>query len=141
MNVNFYTPVVTAFDENGELDLQGNKNIYDHLIGGGIAGLLILGSSGEFYALNMEQKKTLIDMAVPYINKRAKVFFGTACDSMEETVELSNYAPGGSGRRDADQPYYFTIDDASIEAFYDERQTRLTGLCTSIIFLPGPDMT
>ena len=92
MNVNFYTPVVTAFDENGELDLQGNKNIYDHLIGGGIAGLLILGSSGEFYALNMEQKKTLIDMAVPYINKRAKVFFGTACDSMEETVELSNYA-------------------------------------------------
>ena len=25
MNVNFYTPVVTAFDENGELDLQGNK--------------------------------------------------------------------------------------------------------------------
>ena len=42
--------------------------------------------------MNMEQKKTLIDMAVPYINKRAKVFFGTACDSMEETVELSNYA-------------------------------------------------
>ena len=113
MNVNFYTPVVTAFDENGELDLQGNKNIYDHLIGGGIAGLLILGSSGEFYALNMEQKKTLIDMAVPYINKRAKVFFGTACDSMEETVEH----------------------------FMMRRQTRLTGLCTSIIFLPGPDMT
>ena len=77
--------------------------------------------------MNMEQKKTLIDMAVPYINKRAKVFFGTACDSMEETVELSNYAPGGSGRRDADQPYYFTIDDASIEAFYDEAANKING--------------
>ena len=39
MNVNFYTPVVTAFDENGNLDLQGNQNIYDHLINGGIGGL------------------------------------------------------------------------------------------------------
>ena len=56
MNVNFYTPVVTAFDENGNLDLQGNQNIYDHLINGGIGGLLILGSSGEFYAMSMEQK-------------------------------------------------------------------------------------
>ena len=128
MNVNFYTPVVTAFDENGELDLQGNKNIYDHLIGGGIAGLLILGSSGEFYALNMEQKKTLIDLAVPYINKRAKVFFGTACDSMEETVELSNYAlRAGADGVMLISPYYFTIDDASIEAFYDEAANKING--------------
>ena len=128
MNVNFYTPVVTAFDENGELDLQGNKNIYDHLIGGGIAGLLILGSSGEFYALNMEQKKTLIDMAVPYINKRAKGFFGTACDSMEETVELSNYAlRAGADGVMLISPYYFTIDDASIEAFYDEAANKING--------------
>lgn len=128
MNVNFYTPVLTAFDENGELDIQGNKNIYDYLIGGGIGGLLILGSSGEFYALRMDQKKALIDMAVPYINKRAKVFFGTACDSMEESVELSNYAlNAGADAIMLISPYYFIIDDASIEAFYDEAAEKING--------------
>lgn len=128
MEVDFYTPVVTAFDENGDLDFQGNKNIYDHLIRGGIRGLLILGSSGEFYALNMEQKKALIDMAVPYINKRAKVFFGTACDSMEESIELSNYAlRAGADGVMLISPYYFTIDDASIEAFYDEAAAKIDG--------------
>ena len=128
MNVNFYTPVVTAFDENGNLDLQGNQNIYDHLINGGIGGLLILGSSGEFYAMSMEQKKALIDMAVPYINKRAKVFFGNACDTMDETVELGNYAiQAGADGVMLISPYYFTIDDASIEAFYDEAAERIDG--------------
>lgn len=128
MEVNFYTPVVTAFEENGELDLQGNKNIYDHLINGGIKGLLILGSSGEFYALRMDQKKALIDMAVPYINHRAKVFFGTACDSMEETIELSNYAlRAGADGVMLISPYYFTIDDSSIEAFYDEAAEKIHG--------------
>lgn len=128
MKVNFYTPVVTAFDENGELDLQGNKNIYDHLIGGGIEGLLILGSSGEFYALRKDQRKALIDTAVEHINKRAKVFFGTSCDSMEETIELSNYAlQAGADGVMLISPYYFTIDDASIEAFYDEAADKING--------------
>lgn len=128
MEVKFYTPVVTAFDENGELDMQGNKNIYDYLIRGGIEGILILGSSGEFYALRMDQKKALIDMAIPYINGRAKVFFGTACDSMEETVELSNYALGaGANGVMLISPYYFTINQASIEAFYDEAAEKIDG--------------
>lgn len=128
MKVNFYTPVVTAFDENGELDMQGNRNIYDHLIGGGIGGLLILGSSGEFYTLRMDQKKALTDMAVSYINKRAKVFIGTACDSMEETVELSNYAlKAGADGVMIISPYYFTMDTASIEAFYDEAAEKIDG--------------
>lgn len=128
MEMNFYTPVVTAFDENGELDLQGNKHIYDHLIGGGIKGLLILGSSGEFYALRMDQKKALIDMAVPYINHRAKVFCGTACETMEETVELSNYAlKAGADAIMLISPYYFTLDTASIEGFYDEAADKIKG--------------
>lgn len=128
MKVNFYTPVVTAFEENGALDMQGNKNIYEHLIKGGIGGLLILGSSGEFYALSVKQKKSLIDMALPYINKRAKVFFGTACGSMEETIELSNYAlSAGADGVMLISPYYFTIDTQAIEAFYDEAAENING--------------
>lgn len=128
MKVNFYTPVVTAFEENGALDMQGNKNIYEHLIKGGIGGLLILGSSGEFYALSVAQKKALIDMAVPYINKRAKVFFGTTCDSMEETIELSNYAlNAGADGIMLISPYYFTLDTHAIEAFYDEAAEKIKG--------------
>ncbi|MBE7720442.1 dihydrodipicolinate synthase family protein [Lacrimispora indolis] len=128
MEVSFYTPVVTAFNEHGELDLDGNKQIYDHLINGGIKGLLILGSSGEFYTMDMEQKKALIDMAVPYVNKRAKLFFGTACSTMEETLDLSDYAlKAGADGVMLISPYYFTLDDASLENFYDEAAKNIAG--------------
>ena len=53
MNVNFYTPGVTAFYENGELDIKVNNNIYDNLLDGVNAALLILGCCGEIYYQNM----------------------------------------------------------------------------------------
>lgn len=128
MKASFYTPVVTAFTEQGEIDVKGNQNIFEHLIKGGIEGVLILGSSGEFYTLSMEQKKAMIDMAIPYINHRMKVFIGTACDSVEDTVELGNYAmKAGADGVMVISPYYFVINDASIEAFYDEVAEKVDG--------------
>lgn len=128
MEVNFYTPVITAFNERGELDLDGNKKVYDYLINGGIKGLVILGSTGEFYTMSMEQKKALIDMAVPYVNKRAKVFFGTSGSTVEDTIYLSNYAlKAGADAVMLISPYYFTLDDASLENFYDEAASKIDG--------------
>lgn len=46
---NFLTPVVTAFDANGNLDVQANKNVWDHLIKGGGISIDML-SSGSFFS-------------------------------------------------------------------------------------------
>ena len=42
------TPVVTVFDEKEKPDYEGNKKVIDFLIEGGVDGILVLGSSGEF---------------------------------------------------------------------------------------------
>lgn len=42
MNAKWITPVVTAFDAEGHVDLEANKRIYEHLIQGGMDGILIL---------------------------------------------------------------------------------------------------
>ena len=41
MNAKWITPAVTALDENGHIDIEANKRIYEHLIQGGIDGILI----------------------------------------------------------------------------------------------------
>lgn len=53
----FLTPVVTAFDADGNLDIQANKNIYDNLIDSGIDGLVIMGSTGEFLLCQLSNRK------------------------------------------------------------------------------------
>lgn len=136
---NFFTPVVTAFDTNGNLDIHANKSIYEHLISGGVDGLVVLGSSGEFYAMSTQQKEELIDLVVKCVNKRTKVYIGTGCMSVEDTVKLSNYAiDAGADAVMIVSPYYFNLSDESIEFFYDQVADKIRG---DIFLYNFPDRT
>lgn len=126
--VKFYTPVITAFDEYGNLDIEGNKNVFDHLIAGGVDGVVIMGSTGEFFSMTTEQKKDLINLSISHIANRIEVIIGTACMRVDETIELSNYAiAAGADAVMIISPYYFTLSDASIEAFFSEIAQHVNG--------------
>ena len=58
MDAKYITPAVTAFDHEGHVDMEANKRIYQWLIEGGMDGILILGSIGEFFAIPMEGGRT-----------------------------------------------------------------------------------
>jgi len=117
----FLTPVVTAFTAEGKLDHQANKNIYDFLINGGVDGLVIMGSTGEFFAMNDAEKKELIDLVVNHVNHRTKVYIGTSCMTVEDTIQLSNYAiDAGADGVMIISPYYFSLSDESVEYYYDQ---------------------
>ena len=55
MRAEYICPVLTAFDENGKVDMEAMKRQFDHLIEGGLNGIAIMGSSGEFYAMTLEE--------------------------------------------------------------------------------------
>ncbi|MGN9163988.1 dihydrodipicolinate synthase family protein [Tissierellaceae bacterium HCP3S3_D8] len=124
----FMTPVVTAFDSEGNLDIKSNKNIWEHLIKGGVDGLVIMGSTGEFFSMTMEQKKQLIDEVTAYVNKRTKVYIGTSCMREEDTIELSNYAlDAGADAVMIIGPYYFSLSDESIVSYYNKVAKEIKG--------------
>ena len=68
----YITPAVTPMNDDGSLDLQGAEKLYDYLIRGGVDGILLLGSIGEFFALSMEQKKQLMPLAIRKESSSAK---------------------------------------------------------------------
>jgi len=135
----FFTPVVTAFDSTGKIDIQANKNIYDHLIKGGIDGIVLMGSTGEFFAMPEKQKKDLIDLATKHINHRVKLYVGTGCMTIEDTVNLSDYAlKAGADGVMIISPYYFALTDESVEYFYDQVAEKIKG---DIFIYNYPDRT
>ncbi|MEG1858679.1 MAG: dihydrodipicolinate synthase family protein, partial [Pseudoflavonifractor sp.] len=120
MKIGFLTPVVTIFDQDGNLDCQGNLNVYEHLIAGGVDGIVLMGSTGEFFTMSMEQKKQLITLAVPAIKDRTRVLVGVSCMDYRETIELANFAKAaGAEAVMVIPPYYFALSDASIESYLD----------------------
>jgi 4-hydroxy-tetrahydrodipicolinate synthase len=120
MKARFITPVVTAFDNNYNLDIEANHRIWDFVIEGGIDGIILMGSTGEFFAMTMEQKKELIVEAVKHIDHRVPLIVGTGCMRQDDTIELTKFAKDkGADGVIIVPPYYFSLSVSSVEEYFD----------------------
>ncbi len=81
-------PVITPVNENNELMAEGLRNIIDHVISGGVHGIFVLGSTGEFYALDMKQKIRVIETAVEHTAGRVPLYIGASAITTRECCEL-----------------------------------------------------
>jgi dihydrodipicolinate synthase/N-acetylneuraminate lyase len=83
---------VTPFSGEGEIDLKLLKPHIDWLIAEGVNGLSPLGSSGEFSALEIDDRKRVLDKAIELNNGRVALWAGTHHYSTRSTIELSKHA-------------------------------------------------
>src|SRR5260221_1569128 len=58
-----YVPLVTPF-YNGAVDMQSLRRLMEHYIATGIAGLILLGTTGESPTVEAAEQKTLVAAAV-----------------------------------------------------------------------------
>ncbi|MDY5129972.1 MULTISPECIES: dihydrodipicolinate synthase family protein [Actinotignum] len=118
-NPQFICPTVTAFDNNLNIDAATNRQLWDRLITGGVDGILVAGSIGEFFALAYEQKLELIKLAAQHINGRVELLAGTGMNSLPETIKLSNAAlEAGADAVALITPYYFTLGEEALFDYY-----------------------
>lgn len=120
MKARFITPVVTAFDSNYNLDTVANRKIWDFVIEGGIDSILLMGSTGEFFAMTREQRKELILSAKMHIADRVPLIVGTGCMRLEDTIKLSRFAvKNGADGIIVVPPFYFSLSQESLESYFD----------------------
>lgn len=112
-------PVVTLFDEAGNLDLDLNRKYLDKLISQKIHGILLMGSSGEFSSLTIEERKLYVREMLKHINGRVKVMVGVGHTALKEVHELTSYAEefGADGVLVV-SPYYWKLSDEQLYRFY-----------------------
>jgi 4-hydroxy-tetrahydrodipicolinate synthase len=85
-------PVVTPFSNDQELDLPRLKAHIDWQIESGVHGIFVLGTTGEFYALDEREKQTVIAAAVDHVNGRTQVYAGTGAETTREAIRLTRMA-------------------------------------------------
>lgn len=121
-------PVVTVFGENEKPDFEENKKVIDFLVNGGVDGILVLGSTGEFTVLDYEDKLQFAKDYYDYTNGRVDLYLGSNCPSFEDTVKLSNEAIkiGYKGVM-VIGPYYFGTDDEKMFIYYNELAKKVDG--------------
>ena len=89
-------PVVTPFKDDHELDLKRLKAFIDWQIECGVHGIFVLGTTGEFYALDENEKQTVIATAVAHC--RGRVAGLCRNRSGDDPRSSSAHQNGGEGR-------------------------------------------
>lgn len=87
-----YTPIVTPFNENEEIDYSKMKHNLEKWEKTDLDGIVVLGSNGEFVYLSHEEKLQLIEYVTGNFHKDKKVIVGTTYDSTKETISFSKKA-------------------------------------------------
>lgn len=128
MRPKYLCPCVTAFHPDGSLDFAAQAAVYDALIAGGIDGILVLGSMGEFFALTDRQRHELTEFSISHIAGRTKVMVGATAMRFEDTVQLSRHAlQAGADSVAVISPYYLKLTQPELIAYYDRLADEVDG--------------
>ncbi|MGI6574791.1 MAG: 4-hydroxy-tetrahydrodipicolinate synthase [bacterium] len=91
MFTGIFAPIATPF-KNDRIVWDELKGNIERWATSGLAGLVVLGSNGEFQLLSRSEKEKLIAAVCKHASKDLKVIAGTGCESTRETIELSRRA-------------------------------------------------
>jgi len=114
-----YPPIITVFNEKEEIDEEGYREHIDFLIENGAHGIIVCGSTGEFFNMTLEERKKVIKITVDQVNGRVPVIAGTADCSTKVTIELSKYAEDvGADGVMVVPPYYYKPNEEELYHHY-----------------------
>ena len=84
-----YTPIVTPFSNDGSIDWDAYANVIDWQIENGVAGIIVGGSTGEFYALSKEERVQQFKFAGDRIDGRVEFMAGVNDIRVDECLDIS----------------------------------------------------
>ncbi|KUO62530.1 MAG: dihydrodipicolinate synthase family protein [Gracilibacter sp. BRH_c7a] len=115
-----YAPIPAPF-KNDELAFDKLAENMDFWLSSKLAGIVVLGSNGEFVVLSPEEKRKLISAVCKLSDGKKPVVAGTGCESTKETIELTKYAAeAGAKAALILSPNYYkrAMTDALNKSFY-----------------------
>jgi 4-hydroxy-tetrahydrodipicolinate synthase len=87
-----YTPAITPLKADGQIDRTAFAEVLEHLIAARVHGIVIAGSTGEYYAHTPQERHELAAWAREVIGTRTQLVIGTGAVRTEEAVEYAQLA-------------------------------------------------
>ncbi len=102
-----YTPIITPYDGKGSINFDAIEAIIEDLITSGVHGLVIAGTTGEYYAQDVDERLEVMKVCKDIINGRLPYIVGTGAIRTEDSVFYAEQAAkiGADGILVATPPY------------------------------------
>jgi 4-hydroxy-tetrahydrodipicolinate synthase len=112
-------PVVTPMLPDEEVDYSKLRRLIDHQIACGVHGIFVLGTTGECYALDADEKQRIVATAVEQVNRRVPVYAGTGAETTREAIRHTTMAEReGADGVSVITPYFIMPSQAEVADHY-----------------------
>lgn len=85
-------PIITVIDGEERIDEAGMRDQVEYVIEGGLQGILVFGSNGEFYEIEEDEMQRGLQIVVSQAAGRVPVYFGIGAINTRKCVRLAQMA-------------------------------------------------
>jgi 4-hydroxy-tetrahydrodipicolinate synthase len=126
-----YTPVVTPYNEDFSLNKKEFEKAVEYLIASGVHGIIVAGTTGEYYAQSADERVDLMKLAKKIIGKRLPLIIGTGAIRTEDSIFFAEHAKaiGADALLIATPPYaYPTAREIALHALAIDRTANMPAM-------------
>lgn len=143
MNIDFIhgviPPLITPIDSHERVDQKALCGIIDHVLKGGVHGVFVLGTTGEFYGLSLDEKKRAVETAIAHVNGRVPVYAGASAITTRECVTFARMAEqAGAQAVTVLTPMFITPNESEL---YDHFAAIASSTSLPVLLYNNPDRT
>ncbi len=111
--------LASPMTKGGAVDGAGIGRLVEHVISGGVHGVLALGSTGETASLDERARREVLDAVVTANAGRVPVLCGIAQSQLSTAIaEVAAAARAGADAALVAPPFYYPTDATGVLAFY-----------------------
>lgn len=122
------TAIPTSFHADGSLDPDGNRAIFDHVAASGNEGAFVLGTTGEFPAVDDDEFRAVVAQAMEVVAPRMRAVIHVGAPSTFEARRRVRIAKElGAREFAAVTPYYLPASDDAMLAYFSGIAEELDG--------------
>jgi 4-hydroxy-tetrahydrodipicolinate synthase len=123
-----YTPIVTPYRADFSIDRDALAAVVEHLVASGVHGIILAGTTGEYYAQTAEERVALMRLIHDVLNGRLPLVIGTGAIRTEDSIYFAEAAreTGADAMLVATPPYaYPTGREIALHALAVDRAANL----------------
>ena len=113
-------PIITPLKDVDTLDVEGLERLVEHILAGGVSGLFVLGTTGEFSSLSYRLRNELVERVCKQVAGRVPVLVGITDTAIIESLNLAKHAADcGAEALVSAPPYYYGTAQPELIEYYE----------------------
>lgn len=117
-----------AFSADGSVDLDATRRIVEFSAASGVDGAFVLGTTGEFPSLSLEERNTIAALSIEVLGAERTVVHVGASSLHEVRLLIEGARAAGARRIAVLTPYYLPASDAAVLSFFEQVSSVSDGL-------------